>query len=407
MAIKMLLNLAWQSLFFRRGAVLITIAAIAVSVFTLLSIEHLRHTAKQSFNSTLSGVDLIVGPRTGEVNLLLTTVFRIGHSSQNMSWQSYQHLAKHPNVSWIIPISLGDSHRGFRVVGTENQFFTLFQYGQSRSLTFSEGKAFKGVYEVVLGASVAHDLGYAKDQNLVIAHGLGKTSFHAHDAFPFHVSGILNPTGTPVDNALYVSLAGLESIHHPLTTHSNQPSTTLLEPKSISAAMVGLNSKLSTFKIQREINAFEDEPLTAILPGVTLTQLWQMSRGVESMLDLMAKLILFASLLGMGAVIIATLRERAYEFAILRTLGGRSLIIFSLIQLEALLMSLLGIVLGGGVFLAAIMFLSEGAAIAYGIDIGVNRISSAHVFVILYVLLGALTVSMIPALTGYLRTRKV
>ena len=123
---KLLVKLAWQSLCFRRGAVLITAAAIAVSVFTLLSVEHLRQTAKQSFNSTVSGVDLIVGPRTGDINLLLTTVFRIGQPSQNMSWKSYQHLSHHPRISWTIPISLGDSHKGFRVVGTAQSFFAHF-----------------------------------------------------------------------------------------------------------------------------------------------------------------------------------------------------------------------------------------------------------------------------------------
>jgi len=403
---RMMIKLAWQSLLFRRGAVLITIAAISVSVFTLLSVEHLRQTARQSFGSTVSGVDLIVGPRTGDINLLLTTVFRIGQPSQNMSWQSYQYLVRHPSVSWSIPISLGDSHRGFRVVGTENKFFTHFQYGQSRSLVFSEGKAFSDLYEVVLGASVARQLGYKERQKLIIAHGLGKTSFQTHDAYPFSVSGILEPTGTPVDNALYVSLAGLEAIHQPPNSHSGKLDLSHIVPKSISAAMVGLTTKLSTFKLQREVNTSVDEPLTAILPGVTLTQLWQMSRGVENTLALMAKLILAASLLGLGAMMIATLRERSYEFSVLRTLGAGSGIIFVLIQVESLLVASLGVVLGGLIFFLGIMLSSESLALSYGIDIGVKQISMPHGFVVLHVIGGALVVGVIPALTGYFRARK-
>lgn len=400
---RMLIKLAWQSLWFRRSAVLITILAIAVSVFTLLSVEHLRQTAKQSFSSTVSGVDLIVGPRTGDINLLLTTVFRIGQPSQNISWKSYQNLIAHPNVSWAIPISLGDSHWGFRVVGTENQFFTRFQHGQSKNLAFSDGNAFSHLYEVVLGAGVASKLGYTVGDKLVIAHGLANTSFHTHDAYPFAVSGILKTTGTPVDNALYVSLAGLEAIHRPSTSQSK---LLQLVPRSISAAMVGLTTKLSTFKVQREINSFADEPLTAILPGVTLTQLWQMSRGVESVLTLMARLILFASFLGLGAVMIATLRERAYELSVLRTLGAGSITIFILIQMESLLITLLGIAFGAVIFLLCVILAEESAAVSYGINIGVSQISLTHGVIVLYVMGGALAVGMFPALTGYLRAQK-
>lgn len=412
---KMVLQLAWQSLCFRRGAAIITLLAIAVSVFTLLSVEHLRQTAKQSFNSTVSGVDLIVGPRTGGVNLLLTTVFRIGQPAQNMSFQSFQRLLDHKNVDWAIPISLGDSHRGFRVVGTNDQFFRHFKYSQSRNLTFAQGQAFLGIYDVVIGASIARQLGYGVGQKLVIAHGLGRASLQNHDKYPFTVTGVLKPTGTPVDNALYVKLEGLEAIHKPAYSNAtaldinaldaNGLDLSLLQPASISAAMVGLKSKFSTFKVQREINTDIREPLTAILPGVTLMQLWQMSRGIEQTLSLMTKLILFASLLGLGAVMMATLRERSYELSVLRTLGAGSATLFVLIQIEALFITLLGIAFGGLLFVAVLFFLDDFAAITYGIDISLSQISNAHGIAIVAVLLGALTVSALPALLGFLRVQ--
>ena len=406
MLVRNFLKLAWKSLCYRRGAVAITVAAIAVSVFTLLSVEHLRQTAKQSFNSTVSNVDLIVGPRTGDINLLLSTVFRIGHPSQNMSWGSYQSIVKHPNVSWTIPISLGDSHRGFRVVGTEHQFFTHFQYGRSRYLDFAAGGAFTDIYDVVLGANVARELDYSLSKKLIIAHGLGHTSFQKHDAYPFQVSGILKPTGTPVDNALYVSLKGLESMHQSPSRLKPKSTSAQLQPTSISATMVGLTSKLATFKVQRELNSSPREPLTAILPGVTLTQLWQMSRGVESVLTLMAALILVASLLGLSAIMIATLRERTHEFSVLRTLGASSLYIFTLIQLETLLISVLGIIVGTGVFVSSILLFADGLATTYGIDIGLHQISMSHGIVVGYVLAGAFSAGLLPALAGFIKSQK-
>ena len=405
MLIKSLIMLAWRSLCFRRNAVLITVLSIAVSTFTLFSVEHLRQAVKLGFTHSVSGVDLIVGPRTSDINLLLTTVFRIGQASQNMSWKSYKDLSGHPNVAWAIPISLGDSHKGFRVVGTQQQFFSHFKYGQSRALVFASGFAFEKASDVVVGASVARELEYTLGQKLIIAHGMGRTSFQRHDAFPFRISGILKPTGTPVDNALYVSLAGLEAVHQPAAGYTPQRDKNTLEPKGISAAMLGLNSKFSTFKVQREVNTSSSEPLTAILPGVTLMQLWQISQGVENVLNLMAQLILFASLLGMGAVIMTALRERAYEFSVLRTLGARPSLIFILIQAEALLISIMGIVLGGVMFILMVLIIGHDVAANYGLDISINQISSDHGYTVLSIITAATIVGCVPALTGYLQNR--
>ena len=409
MPIGRMLHLAWKSLCYRRGAVALTVATIAVSIFTLLGTEHIRQAAKQSFNSTLSGVDLIVGPRTSDLNLLLTTVFRIGHPSQNMSWRSYQKLLAHKDIAWIIPFSLGDSHKGFRVVGTQAPFFNHFKYGQSRSLAFDEGQAFTQLYDVVLGAQVASQLQYSLGDRLVIAHGVAATSFQKHDAHPFTIVGILEPTGTPVDNALYVSLAGLEAIHDPAAHHPTSKgqdlSSLTLEPTSISSAMIGLRSKLTTFKVQRLINTDNQEPLTAILPGVALTQLWQMSSGLESTLQLMAHLILLAALMGLGAVFLATLRERRYEFAVMRTLGASASTIFWLIHLEAMAVVLLGIVFGSISLVLVVVFAAQFVSAQYGIDISLQVITLNHGLMVLYVLIGAMLVASVPALKGFLTAR--
>lgn len=399
----MLLNIARQSLLYRRGSMGLTVAAIAVSVFTLLGIEHVRHAATQSFNSTISGVDLIVGPRTSDINLLLTTVFRIGSPSQNMSWRSYQQLKDHQSVAWTIPISLGDSHRSFRVVGTESQFFKQFQYAQSRPLIFTQGHTFSDLYDVVLGAQVAQELNYKLNDKLVLTHGLAAISFHKHDAYPFRVVGILAATGTPVDNAIYVSLAGLDAIHQPTTHHNSEQSP--LEPASISAVMIGLTSKLATFKVQREINAATSEPLTAILPGVALSQLWQMSRGLENTLHLMARLMLCASLLGLAAMLLASMRERRYELAVMRSLGASSGTIFILIEIESLCVSLLGILLGSLSVLAVITAAHDWVMVNYGVDIGLTTVSLHYLVTPFYVLFGAMLTGVVPAFYGCLKVR--
>src|ERR1700730_11812884 len=127
------LTLAWKSLWNRRATALLTISAIAISVALLLGVQKLRTAARESFANTVSGVDLIVGARSGPLNLLLYSIFRIGDATANVGWASYQKIAHHPDVEWTIPISLGDSHRGFRVMGTNTDYFKHYRFGDGRA----------------------------------------------------------------------------------------------------------------------------------------------------------------------------------------------------------------------------------------------------------------------------------
>lgn len=128
-----LFRLALASLANRRFTALLTIFAIALSACLLLAVERVRTEAKASFASTISGTDLIVGARSGSVNLLLYSVFRIGNATNNIRWDSYRHFAENPRVKWAIPISLGDSHRGYRVMGTDAGYFEHYRYGAARN----------------------------------------------------------------------------------------------------------------------------------------------------------------------------------------------------------------------------------------------------------------------------------
>ena len=211
--LRALFGVAYQSLLYRLSGVALAIAAVAISVFVLLSVEHVRNEARSSFASTVSNVDLIVGARTGEINLLLLSIFRIGNPTANISWESVEEISEQPNVEWVVPISLGDSHKNFRVVGTSAEFFDRYKYGQSKPLVFKSGERFTNTLDVVVGAHVATDLAYGLGDELVLSHGMADTSFTHHDQVTFAVSGVLATTGTPVDNALFVSLEAIEAIH--------------------------------------------------------------------------------------------------------------------------------------------------------------------------------------------------
>ena len=328
----MYFRLAAKSLHYRKGSVVLTMFAMVISMMVLIGVEHIRHQAKANFANSISGVDLLVGARTSKINLLLYSVFRVGSPTQNISWKAFKTLSDDPQVKWAIPMSLGDSHQGFRVLGTNKQFFDVFKYGNDRQLAFAFGDVFSSAHHVVLGADVARELGYELDDKIVLSHGLSKTSFQQHDKHKFTVIGILAPTGTPVDKTLHVSLQGLEAVHlsPAVLATLSQAQLNKLQPQNITAILLGLTSKLSVFNLQRNINTAKEEPLIAILPGVALSELWQMLSGVENTLRLISSLVFISALFGLSAMLLSSIRERQQEVRLLRMIGASPLFLFVL-----------------------------------------------------------------------------
>lgn len=406
----MLLRVAWKSLLNRKVTVLLTVLSITVSVFVLLGVEHIRHEAKTSFSKTVSGTDLIVGARTGQLNLLLYSVFRIGNATNNISWQSYQELSANPSVAWSIPLSLGDSHRGYRVMGTTQDYFQHFKYGKNSALEFAQGQPFAGLFDTVLGAEVARKLGYQVGQKIVIAHGTGSTSFSKHDDKPFTVVGILETTGTPVDQTVHVSLAAIEAIHTGWQSGVKPRGTNMpadewqnhdLTPKTITAFMLGLKSKIATFTVQRQINNYRKEPLLAILPGAALSELWLLLGSVEKVLFVISVLVLTASLLGMCTMLLASMRERQRELAVIRAVGAHPSFIFLLIELEALIIAVIGIVSAIGLLWLTLSLSQNYFSDAYGLFIETDFFSSKSAMIIGIMLAATSIVSLIPAVSAY------
>jgi putative ABC transport system permease protein len=359
--------LALKSLLNRGATAGLTLFAIAVSVTLFLGVEKVRTEAKASFANTISGTDLIVGARSGAIPLLLYSVFRIGNATNNISWQSYRELAGRSEIAWTIPLSLGDSHRGFRVLGTNRDYFIHYRYGGRRSLAFTSGGPFADLYDAVLGADVASSLGYRFGDPIAIEHGLGSAGFARHDDKPFRVVGILAKTGTPVDRTIHVSLEGIEAIHVDWRGGSQIPGLAVsadetramdLRPKAITAFLVGLKSRIAAFAVQRYVNEYRSEPLLAILPGVALQEMWSLMGTAESALAVISSFVVATGIPGMLTMVLAGLNERRREMAILRSVGARPLQVFGLFVLETTILTVFGAVLGLG-FLYALLAVAQ------------------------------------------------
>ena len=421
-----MLGLAFKSLRNRRFTAGLTILSIALSVALLMGVERIRQESQRSFASTISGTDLIVGARSGPVHLLLSSVFRIGSPTNTISWDSYEAIAGLPATAWAVPISLGDSHNSFPVVGTSVEHFEHFRYARERRLTLAEGRLFGSPYEAVIGAEVARALGYRSGQSIVLSHGAGNVAFHRHDEAPFHVTGLLRPTGTPVDRTVYVSLAGFDAIHagmrqgaaryDPLSSsrkarpdrgaadhseHGDHGNDGEAAAEAITAILVGLKARAAALQVQRFVNEYEGEPLAAILPGATLLELWSITRVAERALLTIAAFVVAVGLIGMLTTLLTNLEERRREMAILRSVGAGPIHVMGLAAGEAVFLTVAGTVLGVGLLYVLLLLGAPVLQAEFGLFVGIGWPSGPELGILGLVLGLGCVVGLLPAYRVY------
>jgi len=359
-----LLTIARQSAWNRRSTLVWVVVSLALATALLWTLERLRHDIRHSFSQSVSGVDLIVGARSSPVQLMLFSVFHIGSVPQSMRMESVHKLAQHRSVSWVVPLSLGDSHRGFPVLGTTPAYFQHFAYGDKQPLVLQQGAVFAdtldGLYEAVIGAEVARKMGYGLGQRITLGHGLHDHDHQGEQADehadkPFKVVGILAPTGTPVDRSVQVSLKALEAIHLDWVAGTPMPGGQIpadqarkfnLEPEEVTAALVGLKSRAAVFNVQRFVNFYEEEALIGVMPGVALGELWSVLGLGENALLAVSALVALVSVVSLVAVVLAGLNERRRELAVLRAVGAAPRHVLGLLTLEGIWVTCAGVLLG-------------------------------------------------------------
>lgn len=409
-----LLGLAARSAWSRRFVLALIVLSIALSTFLLLGIERLRQDVRQNFAQAVSGTDLIVGPRTGAVQLMLYAVFRVGSATNNIGWDSVQALAAQRQVAWTVPIALGDSHRGFAVVGTTPAYFTHFRYGERQSLVLAAGRAFGDgadhVFEAVIGAEVAERLGYRLGQRLVLSHGDGAFAANDHADKPFTVVGILARTGTPVDRSVHIPLSGIEAIHIDWIAGAPMPGAKMsaeaaaaqdLTPRTVTAVLVGLKSRAAVFSVQRWVRGYGDEPLMAVLPGVALDELWEVLGAGERALQAVSVLVAVVSLAGLVAVILAGLDARRRELAILRSVGAGPRQVLALLAVEGALVTLCGVLLGALASAGAIALLGDLVQAHWGLVLHARWPGPDEMRLMGALLLGGWLASLVPGWRAY------
>ncbi|OCH18811.1 hypothetical protein A6E05_00200 [Aliivibrio sp. 1S165] len=431
-------SLALKSLFNRKLTFLITLFSIAISITLILGVQTLKDETKISFMKSISGTDLIVGARGASSPLLLSTVFHIGNTTNTIKYDSFEDIRKSSAVEWAVPISMGDSHKGYTVLGTELSFFEHFSYANKQSLVVQSGNISNDMFSAVIGSDVANKLGYQVGDEIIMTHGGGEIEGHDHDNITFHIGAVLAPSFTAIDQTLVISLEAMEAMHadsdghfgvlsseNSIDTRAEQHSESdhehaeheghqhhesqeqrvarLMEikPENINAVFVGLKSKHVVLGMQNYVNNYDGEPLSAIIPTVALQELWAFFSIAEVALNIVSGFVVLVGLLGMLSIILMSLNERRREMAILRSMGARPVHIFSLIIGEAAVVCLSGILLGIILLYGLLFLLQAPLANHFGFYLDISGLNLNDGLILLSVQVSAIVIAIIPGLLIY------
>ena len=406
----MITYLTWKSVQNRKLTSLLCVASIALSVALLLGVERIKNGARDGFTNTISQTDLIVGAKGGPLQLVLYTVFRIGSPTNNIRFSSYTKIKNLPEVDWTIPISLGDAYRGYRVVGTDENFFKYYRYRRNKKIEVLDGKIPIGIFDVVLGYEVAQKFQHKTSDSIILSHGISEKSFMDHSVTPFKVVGILNPTATPIDRSIFITLEGMEAMHigwdkgvpgkNSTVTPENLKKENI-HIGQITSFLLKTKNRIQTLKLQRKIDSFPEDPLMAVIPGLALHQLWKTLSYIENILYLISLCVLAVGLISVIVSLYTSLNERRREIAIFRALGAGAGKVVSLLLVESSLIVLVGTLIGTALLYLCLFMVRPYLESNFSLYLPIQFLSSTELIYLGSILLGGITAGFIPAIKAY------
>jgi putative ABC transport system permease protein len=393
----------------RKFVSLLTIFSISLSLSLFLLVEKMRDGVEESFTNSISNADLIVGARSGPLQLLLYTVFHMGSPTNNITVDSYNKIKSHPAVKWTIPISLGDSYKGFRVVATDENFYKHYQFHGDRKIELKQGVQSTGVFDVVLGNRVAKKMNHQVGDSIILSHGITTKSIVDHENTPFKVVGVMKATGTPIDKSVFISLYGMEALH--VGWRGGLPSNTNIDKSSyekenlkttqITSFILRSKNRIALLGLQRMIGTNKGEALTAIIPALTLSELWGMLDKLEQTLLGVSFFVILVGFLSLLIVLYMSINERKNEIMILRSIGVSAKDIFLILISETFILTSAGAALGFVGHYAVILLLGPIIENVFGIYIQVSGPKLLDLITIsAFILFGGLF-GLVPAVRAY------
>jgi putative ABC transport system permease protein len=404
--------LTFKSIRNRKFTSFLCVLSITLSVTLFLGIERIRNGARDGFTNTISKTDLIVGAKGGPLQLLLYTVFHIGGAVNNIKIKTYDDIKASPQVEWTIPISLGDAYRGFRVVGTDENFYKHYRFRGDREVVLQEGVLPNDTFDVVLGSEVTKKFNHKVGDPIVISHGLSAEAIMSHDNTPFKIVGIIAPTQTPIDTGVYITLQGMEAIHFGWET--GVPSGEDINPErfkkenieisQLTSFMVKLKSRIGVLKMRRNVDLYPDEPVMAIIPALSLQEMWETIGYVEQILFLVSLCVLLVGVMSILISLYTSINERRREMAILRSLGASARHIFFLLIYESSILVLVGCALGVASMYGLLFFVRPWLESNFSVYLPVEGLSKTEWIYLGGIFIVGTLAGLIPAIKAYMNS---
>lgn len=400
--------MAWQYLKFRWLVSLLTIFGISTGVALVCAVLALRHESERALSRDAGLYDLVAGGKGSPLQLVLSSVYHLDSPTGNIPYKEYERIRSDPRVEWAAPIGLGDNYLGYRIIGTEKHFFDLPDREGNLFFELAEGDVFQDRFDVVLGSQVAQASGLEIGDSFFGTHGLIEVAgAEVHRDFPYRVSGILAPSGTAQDRAIFGTLKSVWEIHETedLLHSAIQGSAIMADHKTreTTAILVRLETPGLRLWMADEIREGTDG-----IAAIPINEIMRFQQGilgpVQKILLAIAGVVVAVSCLTVLITLHQAAERRRRDIAILRSLGAYRREVATLVFAEGLLLTgggiLLGLLIGHGGMAIAVDYFRE----ATGLILNPWRIPSNELYALLIMALSGALASTFPAISSYRRT---
>ncbi len=438
-------KIAWRSIQQRSLASLLTAISMALGVMLVVAVLVIYSVVHQAFHRGGEGYDLIVGPAKGSnLDLVFSSVFYVGQPITTLPYSVYLDLYENrtesKSVRMAVPVCLGDTYQDKRVVGTTPAMLNDLTFYGNQKYEFADGKNFteKNFFDSVAGAAAAKQTGLKVGDKFRPTHEVGEKSDDKHGAFT--VVGILKPTGTPNDNALFVNIEGFYRVgghagkvgrallenkpeakpgdkteklsepeshakpdakseeHH--DEHDEHDEVISEKQRQVSAVLVCTYQESQTRALAAEINKRKDAQ--AAIPSEEIFRLFEVIIGnIEVVLLVFAVMIVLVAGIGIMVSIYNSMNDRRHEIAIMRALGARRSTVMMVILLESILLSLGGGVLGLGLGHGLLAVAGPWIAEKVNLPLSMLQFRAVELILIPGLIVLASIVGYLPAVAAY------
>jgi putative ABC transport system permease protein len=358
----MIFKIAWKNAWFKPLNTVLSILLLTASVAIISLLILLQKQFEKQFSSNIDGVDLVIGAKGSPMQLILSSVYQMDAPTGNINYAAAKVWMKHPFVKTAIPLAFGDNYRGFKIVGTTEDYLKKYE------AEISSGKMFAENFEVVLGSQVAQKMNLKVGDTFFGSHGAAAEG-ELHEEFPYVVKGIASPTGKVIDNLILSNIESVWAMHHHEEEatfaaerheegdgHNHDEAHDHENDHEITAVLIKLKNKMGFVLWPRLIA--QNTNMQAASPAIEINRLFSLfGIGLEA-LQYLAYGIMLISGVSIFIALYNTLKERKYEFALMRVSGASRAQLLTLVLFESILLCLVGFVLGTIVGRLGLYFIS-------------------------------------------------